>query len=70
MKQWGKSFLVCGITNTLDGSESHFIPCSHELPNLHLPYVDKSNDPFFNEDISTSDEDSDEVTKWFQYYYL
>ena len=29
-----KSFLVCGITNALDGSQNHFIRCAKELPEL------------------------------------
>ena len=26
-----KSFLVCGISNAMDGSENHFICCAKEL---------------------------------------
>ena len=42
-----KIFLVCGITNTLNGSENHFIDCTKELPDLQFPYVDKSTDEVF-----------------------
>ena len=41
-----KSFLVCGITNALDGSENRFIHCTKELPSIQLPYVNESEDPF------------------------
>ena len=32
-----KSFLVCGITNALIGSENGFIHCVKELPDLQVP---------------------------------
>ncbi len=49
-----KSFLICGITNDLDGSENSFINCAKELPTLQVPYIDESNDDPFQE--SDSDE--------------
>lgn len=33
------SFLVCGITNSLDGSENYFVQCAKELEELQLPYT-------------------------------
>ena len=53
-----KSFLVCGINNALNGSENHLIRCSDELPDLQLPYVDESDDPFCDEDSSISASDA------------
>ena len=55
-----KSFLVCGLTNALDGSQNKMIPCSQELPDLQLPYLNESDEDPFNEtsDESNSD-DSD-----------
>ena len=32
------SFLVCSITNALDGSENGFIHCAKELSNLQVVY--------------------------------
>ncbi len=52
-----KSFLVCGITNDLDGSENSFINCAKELPTLQ---VDESNDDPFQE--SDSDESKTECS--------
>ena len=58
-----KCFLVCGISNALDGSRNHFIRCAKELSDVAIAYgleksVDtdsgsESDDPF--------DSDSD---KW------
>ncbi len=53
-----KSFLVCGITNALDGSENSMIHCAKELPNIQLPYVDESIDDIFQSGASDSGEDS------------
>lgn len=44
-----KSFLVCGLSNALDGSENTRIHCAKELPNMQLPYVDKSDDDPFRD---------------------
>jgi hypothetical protein len=53
-----KSFLVCGISNALDGTQNHLISCCKELPELQLPYVDEYNDdPFLHQ--GTSDDDND-----------
>ena len=62
-----KSFLVCGITNALDGSENQYIRCAKELPDLDFPYVDDSDDPFKScgeedsSDESSNDVDSEEI---------
>ncbi len=48
-----KSFLVCGITNSLNGSENHFIRCAKELPTMQLPYVDESADDLFKSDCDS-----------------
>lgn len=50
-----KSFLVCGITNALDGSENDFIRCAKELPTLQVPYIDESNDDPFQDELEESD---------------
>ena len=52
-----KSFLVCGITNTLDGSEKGFIHCVKELTNLqtHVLYIDQSNNDPFQVKLEESD---------------
>ncbi len=54
-----KSFLVCGITNALDGSENHFVHCSKELPDLQVPYVDEYTDDPFVSGGEESDDDYD-----------
>ena len=57
-----KSFLVCGgITNSLDGSENHYIRCANELEGIDLPYTDGSDDPFADIDDNNDDENSDEL---------
>ena len=57
-----KSFLVCGITNALDGSENFFIHCAKQLPNLELPYINESDeDPFQSSDDDTNDSDNDDI---------
>ena len=42
-----KAFLMCGITNALNGSKNELICCTKELPDLWLPYVDESTDNVF-----------------------
>ena len=55
-----KSFLVCGISNSLDGSENQFICCAKELPDMQLPYGDESSDdPFQSSDDDTDEYESD-----------
>lgn len=54
-----RAFLVCGLTNKLDGSENSLIRCAKELPKLQLPYVDEANDDLFHSD---DDSDSDDGT--------
>ena len=51
-----KSFLVCGITNSLDGSENHLIRCAKELSGIELPYTDGSDDPFADNDDDEEDD--------------
>ena len=60
-----KSFLVCGISNALDGSENHMIRCAKELPDMTIAYgiedtedhpVDSGSE---SEDPFASDIDSD-----------
>ena len=44
-----KSFLVCVVSNALDGSQNHIIRCVEELPELSIAYssTDSSDkDPF------------------------
>lgn len=50
-----KSFLVCGISNALDGSQNEVIRCARELPNLQLPYLDESDDDPFKSDDEADD---------------
>ncbi len=58
-----KSFLVCGISNAIDGSENQFIHCAKELPNLQLPFVDEAtNDLFLSEDEDEASGDEDEAS--------
>ena len=60
-----KSFLVCGISNAMDGSENHFVRCAKELDQLKVAYGleedatdgSQDDDPF--ESGSDSDIDSD-----------
>ena len=33
-----KYFLVCGMSNALDGSEDHMIRCAKELPDMIIAY--------------------------------
>ena len=52
-----KSFLVCGITNSLDGSVNSMIHCANELPDIELPYTDESDDPFCEEESEDDEEE-------------
>ena len=54
-----KSFLVCGLTNALDGSENQFIHCAKELPDMQLPYVDESRDDLFQSSDDDASDDSE-----------
>ena len=58
-----KAFLVCGISNQIDGSEKHIIRIPEELPNFTIPYGtsqdEESDDPFETTDgESEGDTDS------------
>ena len=57
-----KSFLVCGITNAIDGLENRFIQCARELPDIQLPSCDKDDDPFLEERTEDEECDSEEET--------
>uniref|UniRef100_A0A1X7VJV3 DDE-1 domain-containing protein n=1 Tax=Amphimedon queenslandica TaxID=400682 RepID=A0A1X7VJV3_AMPQE len=48
------SFLICGITRDLIGSENHFIRCGKELAGLQLLYFQDDDNPFLH---NTSDEE-------------
>lgn len=57
-----KAFLVCGLSNKMDGSENHLIRCAAELI-VALPYgeteeSDSEGDPFADSDESSEGEDS------------
>ena len=61
-----KSFLVCGISNALDGSQNHFIRCAKELEQLKVAYgleedanESESDNPFDSGSESDSNSDSD-----------
>ena len=56
-----KSFLVCGISNALDGTQTNLIRCSKELPDMRIAYgvtvddddgASESDDPFNNSEHS------------------
>ena len=47
-----RTFLVCGISNALNGSQNHFIRCAKELPEMSVTYRLEAN--------SESDSDSDD----------
>jgi len=51
-----KSFLVCGVSNALDGSQNHIIRCAKELPTLSTAYSSDSSDrdPFESSDPECS----------------
>ena len=61
-----KSFLVCGISNALDGSQNHFIRCAKELEQLKVAYgleedanESESDDPFDSGSESDCNSDTD-----------
>ena len=54
-----KSFLVCGIINSLDDLENQFVRYAKELPTMQLPYVDESTDDLFRSNFVSDSEDSD-----------
>ena len=64
-----KSFLVCGISNALDGSQNNLIRCAKELSEMTIAYGDEesayseseSDDPFgsgSDSEIESSDDDT------------
>ena len=51
-----KSFLICGISNALNGTQNSFIHCAKELPDMQLPYLDEiSDDPFHTSEGESSE---------------
>ena len=55
-----KSFLVCRIFNSLDGSENKLVRVPAELPSFTIPYgVEEVNDGSESDPFSSS-EDTDE----------
>ena len=65
-----KSFLVCGVSNALDGSQNHIIRCAKELPTLSVTYSSSTEtsdrDPFESSDPEGGQNEtssSDEETK-------
>ena len=65
-----KSFLVCGISNALDGSQNNMIRCAKELPDMMITYGleknaaadggSESDDPFSSDEENDSDLDQSE----------
>ena len=65
-----KSFLVCGISNALDGSQNNMIRCAKELPVMMIAYGleknaaadggSESDDPFSSDEENDSDLDQSE----------
>ena len=60
-----KFFLVCGISNALDGSQNSMICCAKELPDMMIAYgLEKSTDADSgseSDDRFSSDENDSEV---------
>ena len=58
-----KAFLVCGISNQIDGSDNHIIGIPEELPNFTIPYGasqdEESDDPFETTDGGGTEGDTD-----------
>ena len=65
-----KSFLVCGVSSALDGSQNHILRCAKELPTLSVVYSSSTEtsdrDPFESSDheggqneTSSSDEETE-----------
>ena len=52
-----RSFLVCGLSNVLHGSENKLINWAKELPTMQLPYEDESDDDPFRDEESDDDKD-------------
>ena len=65
-----KSFLVCGISIALDGSQNNMIRCAKELPDMMIAYGleknaaadggSESDDPFSSDEENDSDLDQSE----------
>ena len=64
-----KSFLVCGISNALDGTQNNLIRCSKELPDMRVAYgvtvddggaSESGDDPFNVTEHRDSESDSDD----------
>ena len=69
-----KAFLVCGISNQIDGSENHIIRIPKELPNFTIPYgtsQDKESDNPFETTDRESEGDTDSTDpKCLTYFQL
>ena len=50
---------MCGLSNTLDGSENKLIHCAKEFPTLQLSYMDESDDDPFRDQESDDDKDTE-----------
>ena len=55
-----KSFKVCGLTNALDGTESHLIRCAKELPEFTIPYGVSAEESESDEDIFADTDEEEE----------
>ena len=53
-----KSFKVCGISNTLNGSENGLLQCAKELPNFKIPFRMSADES--DEDIFANTDDKEE----------
>ena len=50
------AFLVCGISNQIDGSENHIIWIPEELPNFTVPYGTSQDEEFYDPFAKTDGE--------------
>jgi hypothetical protein len=53
-----KAFLVCGLSNKVDGSENHYIRCAKEL-SVSVPYDDSEESESEGDPFAESDSDQD-----------
>lgn len=57
-----KSFLVCGISNNLDGGKNDYIRVQEYFPQFVIPYGESTcseSDPFQSTDAESDAEESD-----------
>ena len=50
-----KSFLVCGISNALDGSENNLVHCAKELDQLKVAYGLTEDEDASDDDLEADD---------------